>query len=102
MSLAGSSSETGVLSPKSVVTEDFSVNFGQILKLGIAFSHLPPQIALIALFSDEVRPMCNKILGTFPVVQMMEYKLKLRLSVRIFPYYIFYPNHHLILFEPVM
>ena len=44
----------------------------------------PIKIALIAPFSDEVRPTCNKISWNFPAVQMIKYQLNFILNIKIF------------------
>jgi len=57
---------------------------------------IPPKIALIALFSDEVRPMCSKIPWNFPRVQMINHQSNLSLTINPFSGYIFEPMYQLI------
>ena len=65
--------------------------------LCVVSSSIPPNIALTALFSDEVRPTCSKIPSNFPLVQMINNQSNLRLTINIFSVYIFEPIYHLIL-----
>jgi len=84
-----------------------------IYKVKIAFEdkttrrvYDPPKIALIALFSDEVRSTCSKIPWNLPLVQMINYQSNLRFTINIFSGYIFEPIYNLIkwtnLFEAVI
>jgi len=52
------------------------------------------KIAIIALYSDEVRTMC-KILWNFSAVQMIQYQFNLRFTIKQKSGYIFQPIYHL-------
>ena len=55
--------------------------------LCLVSSTIPPKIALIALFSDEVHPTCSKIPSNFPLVQIIHNQSNLSLTINILPTY---------------